>query len=140
MWSFAPIGAAAVEHNDNLSPPMVAVIVVCRSVGAEVVVDTKEIEGDAAVEAEVVVVVVEVAGKELYEQDVDKSIKIYRPLDKSWCEGWVKSFDNILGKHLVRYKDANEELLNLAEERIEWVALPVMNKFSETAKDFSGRR
>lgn len=41
----------------------------------------------------------------------------------------MKSFDNILGKHLVQYRDANEELLNLAEERIEWVALPVMKKF-----------
>lgn len=71
------------------------------------------------------------SAKKLYDEQevVDKSIKVYRPFDKSWCEGRVKSFNEILGKHLVQYEDANEELLNLSEEKIEWVAVPVMKKF-----------
>ncbi|KAL2535241.1 DNA mismatch repair protein MSH6 [Forsythia ovata] len=68
------------------------------------------------------------------EEVVDKRIKVYCPLDKSWYEGWVKSFDNILGKHLVQYEDANEELLNLSEEKIEWVAVSVKKKFRRLRK------
>ncbi|KAL2510487.1 DNA mismatch repair protein MSH6 [Abeliophyllum distichum] len=75
------------------------------------------------------------SAKKLYGQDVvDKRIKVYCPLDKSWYEGWVKSFDNILGKHLVQYEDANEELLNLSEEQIEWVAVSVKKKFRRLRK------
>lgn len=52
---------------------------------------------------------------------VGKRIKVYWPLDKSWYQGFVKSFDNEAGKHLVQYDDAEEELLNLETEKIEWV-------------------
>ncbi|CAK9175562.1 unnamed protein product, partial [Ilex paraguariensis] len=63
-------------------------------------------------------------GKEV----VDKRIRVYWPLDKTWYEGFVKSFDKISGKHLVQYDDAEEELLDLGEEKVEWVGEPV-NKF-----------
>lgn len=52
---------------------------------------------------------------------VDMRIRVYWPLDKSWYEGCVKSFDKISGKHLVQYDDAEEEMLNLLEEKIEWI-------------------
>ncbi|CAA0843178.1 DNA mismatch repair protein MSH6 [Striga hermonthica] len=41
---------------------------------------------------------------------VDRRIKVYWPLDKSWYEGCLKSFDKISGKHLVQYDDGEEEL------------------------------
>ncbi|KAH7862176.1 hypothetical protein Vadar_001089 [Vaccinium darrowii] len=60
--------------------------------------------------------------KSLYgDEVVNKRIKIYWPLDKSWYEGSVKSFDKISGKHLIQYDDATEELLDLAKEKVEWV-------------------
>lgn len=46
---------------------------------------------------------------------------MYWPLDKSWYEGFVKSFDKKRSKHLVQYDDAEEELLELGKEKIEWV-------------------
>ncbi|KAH7516977.1 hypothetical protein FEM48_Zijuj09G0013300 [Ziziphus jujuba var. spinosa] len=52
---------------------------------------------------------------------VGKRIKVYWPLDKSWYQGFVKSFDKDAGKHLVQYDDAEEEMLNLENENIEWV-------------------
>lgn len=52
---------------------------------------------------------------------VGKRIKVYWPLDKSWYEGRVKLFDEKAGKHLVQYDDAEEELLVLGNEEIEWV-------------------
>ncbi|KAG8389557.1 hypothetical protein BUALT_Bualt02G0241600 [Buddleja alternifolia] len=52
---------------------------------------------------------------------VDRRIKVFWPLDKSWYEGCVKSFDKISGKHLVQYDDAEEEMINLSEEKIEWI-------------------
>ncbi|CAK9152913.1 unnamed protein product [Ilex paraguariensis] len=67
--------------------------------------------------------------KKLYGKEVvDKRIRVYWPLDKTWYEGFVKSFDKISGKHLVQYDDAEEELLDLGEEKVEWVGEPV-NKF-----------
>lgn len=33
----------------------------------------------------------------------------------------MKSFDEVRGKHLVQYEDAEEEVLDLEKERIEWV-------------------
>lgn len=51
-------------------------------------------------------------------------------MDQCWYEGCVKHFDEIAGKHLVLYDDAEEELLNLSREKIEWpVAEPVLKKF-----------
>lgn len=52
---------------------------------------------------------------------VERRIRVYWPLDKSWYEGCVKSFDKLSGKHLVLYNDFEEETLNLSEENIEWV-------------------
>jgi len=52
---------------------------------------------------------------------VNRRIRVYWPLDKTWYEGCVKSFDKVSGKHLVEYDDADEELLDLSKEKIEWV-------------------
>ncbi|KAM1058270.1 hypothetical protein EV2_032353 [Malus domestica] len=52
---------------------------------------------------------------------VGKRIKVYWPLDKSWYEGYVKCFNKYSGKHLVQYDDAEEEMLDLEMEKIEWV-------------------
>ncbi|KAK4418061.1 DNA mismatch repair protein MSH6 [Sesamum alatum] len=59
---------------------------------------------------------------------VDRRIRVYWPLDKSWYEGCVKSFDKISGKHLVQYDDAEEEMLNLLEEKIQWIEEPAKKK------------
>lgn len=50
-------------------------------------------------------------------------------MDKCWYEGCVKSFDKSSGKHLVQYDDEEEEMLNLSQERIEWIETPVVTKF-----------
>lgn len=42
-------------------------------------------------------------------------------MDKAWYEGCVISFDEVTGKHLVRYDDDEEETLDIAKEKIEWV-------------------
>lgn len=56
---------------------------------------------------------------------MDKRVKVYWPLDKAWYEGCVKSFDSKSGEHLVKYDDGDEEMIDLAEEKIEWVKEPV---------------
>ncbi|XP_076896230.1 DNA mismatch repair protein MSH6-like isoform X2 [Bidens hawaiensis] len=50
---------------------------------------------------------------------VNRRIRVYWPLDKSWYEGCVKSFDKSTGKHLVQYDDSEEELLDLSKEKVE---------------------
>lgn len=60
---------------------------------------------------------------------MNRRVRVYWPLDKSWYVGCVKSFDKISGKHLVQYEDAEEELLDLTQEKIEWVAEEVSGKF-----------
>lgn len=68
--------------------------------------------------------------KKSYGEDVvGRRIKIYWPLDKSWYEGSVKLFDKDANKHLVEYDDAEEELLDLGREKIEWVEKSVKKKF-----------
>ncbi|KAL3849679.1 hypothetical protein ACJIZ3_011561 [Penstemon smallii] len=70
------------------------------------------------------------SGKKLYGPEVvDRRIRVYWPLDKSWYEGCVKSFDKVSGKHLVQYDDAQEERLNISEEKIEWIEEPAKKKF-----------
>lgn len=65
--------------------------------------------------------------KPSYGQEVvGRRIKVYWPLDKSWYEGCVRSFDKLTGKHVVLYDDDEEESLDLAKENIEW--------FEETVK------
>ncbi|KAL7151089.1 hypothetical protein ABFS83_04G007600 [Erythranthe nasuta] len=59
---------------------------------------------------------------------VDRRVKVYWPLDKSWYEGCVKSFDKTSGKHCVQYDDADEEMLNLSEEKIELIEEPAKKK------------
>ncbi|KAF5181247.1 Dna mismatch repair protein muts [Thalictrum thalictroides] len=62
------------------------------------------------------------SAKKLYKEDVvGKRIRVYWPLDHSWYEGYVKSFDDLSGKHLIQYDDAEEEVLDLNKEKIEWV-------------------
>ncbi|KAF8387740.1 hypothetical protein HHK36_026394 [Tetracentron sinense] len=62
------------------------------------------------------------SAKRLYgEEVVGKRVRVYWPLDKSWYEGLVKSFDKLSGNHLVQYDDAEEENLDLGKEKIEWV-------------------
>ncbi|CAH9088471.1 unnamed protein product [Cuscuta epithymum] len=68
--------------------------------------------------------------KTLYQQEVlNRRIRVYWPLDNCWYEGSVKSFDKTLGKHLVHYDDAEEEMLDLSQERIELIETPVAKKF-----------
>ncbi|KAL6525912.1 hypothetical protein OROMI_030307 [Orobanche minor] len=59
---------------------------------------------------------------------LDRRIKVYWPLDQSWYEGCVKSFDKISGKHLVQYDDGDEEMINLSEEKTEWIEEPAKKK------------
>ncbi|PIA61132.1 hypothetical protein AQUCO_00300566v1, partial [Aquilegia coerulea] len=60
--------------------------------------------------------------KKLYKENVvGKRIRVYWPLDDSWYEGYVKSLDDLSGKHLIQYDDAEEEVLDLNKEKIEWV-------------------
>ncbi|KAI6674542.1 hypothetical protein NL676_002448 [Syzygium grande] len=61
-----------------------------------------------------------------------RRIRVYWPLDGAWYEGCVTSFDEGSGKHLVQYDDAEEELLDLGRERIEWI--------EESAKKFKRLR
>lgn len=56
---------------------------------------------------------------------VNRRVRVYWPLDQSWYEGCVRSFDKITGKHLVQYDDAEEECLDIDKEKIEWVEEPV---------------
>ncbi|XP_076905467.1 DNA mismatch repair protein MSH6-like [Bidens hawaiensis] len=50
---------------------------------------------------------------------VNRRIRVYWPLDKSWYEGCVKLYDESTGKHLVQYDDLEEELLDLSNEKVE---------------------
>ncbi|XP_020698156.2 DNA mismatch repair protein MSH6-like [Dendrobium catenatum] len=52
---------------------------------------------------------------------VGKRIRVYWPLDKSWYEGHVRSFDEASGKHVIQYDDGEEEFLDMEKEKIEWV-------------------
>lgn len=61
------------------------------------------------------------AAKSYGEEVLNKRIKVYWPLDKSWYEGSVKSYNKITGKHLVQYDDSEEESLDLTKEKIQWV-------------------
>ncbi|KAK1294157.1 DNA mismatch repair protein MSH6 [Acorus calamus] len=62
------------------------------------------------------------AAKSYSGEVVGRRVRVFWPLDKSWYEGCVRSFDEASGKHVVQYDDAEEETLDLGKERIEWVA------------------
>ncbi|XP_020269979.1 DNA mismatch repair protein MSH6 isoform X2 [Asparagus officinalis] len=59
--------------------------------------------------------------KSFSEDVVGKKISVFWPLDKTWYDGHVKSFNKLTGKHLIQYEDAEEEVLDLEKEKIEWV-------------------
>ncbi|CAI0425114.1 unnamed protein product [Linum tenue] len=63
---------------------------------------------------------------------VAKRVRVYWPLDKAWYEGCVKMYDKGSGKHLIQYDDAEEELLDLGKEKVEWI--------EESAKKFKRLR
>ncbi|KAK1281168.1 DNA mismatch repair protein MSH6 [Acorus gramineus] len=62
------------------------------------------------------------AAKSYSGEVVGRRVRVFWPLDESWYEGCVRSFDEASGKHVVQYDDAEEETLVLGKERIEWVA------------------
>ncbi|KAF7804917.1 DNA mismatch repair protein MSH6 [Senna tora] len=70
---------------------------------------------------------------------VGRRIKVYWPLDKAWYEGCVRSFDKLTGKHLVLYDDDEEESLELAKEKIEWVQENV-KKLKRLRRGFSASK
>ncbi|KAF9607275.1 hypothetical protein IFM89_033482 [Coptis chinensis] len=77
--------------------------------------------------------------KKMYgEEVVGKRVKVYWPLDKNWYEGIVKNFDDLSGKHLVQYDDAEEELLDFQDEKIEWVVEEVKVKSFRRLKRSNG--
>ena len=76
-----------------------------------------------------------VYGKEV----VEKRVRVYWPMDKSWYEGCVKSYDDESKKHLIQYDDFEEELLDLSNEKIEWVE-PCVQKFKRLRRGSLGFR
>ncbi|KAJ6343741.1 hypothetical protein OIU76_005481 [Salix suchowensis] len=60
-------------------------------------------------------------------------------MDKSWYEGCVKSYDDESKKHLIQYDDFEEELLDLSNEKIEWVE-PCVKKFKRLRRGSLGFR
>ncbi|KAJ6873357.1 hypothetical protein NC651_032282 [Populus alba x Populus x berolinensis] len=76
-----------------------------------------------------------VYGKEV----VERRVRVYWPLDKSWYEGRVKSYDDESKKHLIQYDDSEEELLDLSNEKIEWVE-PCVEKFKRLRRGSLGFR
>ncbi|CAL1379465.1 unnamed protein product [Linum trigynum] len=74
-----------------------------------------------------------VTAEKSYGNDVvAKRVRVYWPLDKAWYEGCVKMYDKGSGKHLIQYDDAEEELLDLGKEKVEWI--------EESAKKFKRLR
>ncbi|KAL5863022.1 hypothetical protein ACOSQ3_000536 [Xanthoceras sorbifolium] len=70
------------------------------------------------------------------EEVVGKRIRVYWPLDKTWYEGCVKSFDKENNKHLIQYEDDEEESLDLGKEKIEWVQ-PSVSRFKRLRRGSS---
>ncbi|KAK9141541.1 hypothetical protein Syun_010941 [Stephania yunnanensis] len=59
--------------------------------------------------------------KEFDERVVASKIKVWWPLDQSFYEGIISSYDPVTKKHKVSYCDGDEETLNLRMERWEFV-------------------
>lgn len=70
---------------------------------------------------------------------MERRVRVYWPLDKSWYEGLVKSYDDESKKHLIQYDDCEEELLDLSNEKIEWVE-PCVKKFKRLRRGSLGFR
>ena len=52
---------------------------------------------------------------------VGERLRVYWPMDNTWYEGRVKSYDKSTKRHVVIYDDGEEECLLLAHEKIEWI-------------------
>ncbi|KAL3604775.1 hypothetical protein D5086_005634 [Populus alba] len=61
-----------------------------------------------------------VYGKEVV---VIRRVRVSWPLDKSWYEDCVKSYDDESKNHLIQYDDSEEDLLDLINEKIEKIVL-----------------
>ncbi|KAM0952719.1 putative DNA mismatch repair protein MutS/MSH [Dioscorea sansibarensis] len=62
------------------------------------------------------------AGITSYKEEViGTRVRVFWPLDKAWYEGSVRSYDEVSGKHTVQYDDAEEEILDLGSEKIEFL-------------------
>ncbi|KAJ0987201.1 hypothetical protein J5N97_005557 [Dioscorea zingiberensis] len=62
-----------------------------------------------------------VGSKSYKEEVIGRRIRVFWPLDKAWYEGSVRSYDEVSGKHTVQYDDAEEEILDLGSEKIEFL-------------------
>ncbi|XP_048139483.1 sister chromatid cohesion protein PDS5 homolog C-like isoform X2 [Rhodamnia argentea] len=52
---------------------------------------------------------------------VGQKIKVWWPLDKTFYDGLIQSYDPIIKKHKVLYDDGDKETLNLEKERWEFI-------------------
>ncbi|KAK3269265.1 hypothetical protein CYMTET_19506 [Cymbomonas tetramitiformis] len=53
---------------------------------------------------------------------VGRRLKVWWPQDEVWYEGTVEAYDTAIGLHDIRYDDNEVEKVNLAYEKIEWLA------------------
>ncbi|KAF1865829.1 hypothetical protein Lal_00021830 [Lupinus albus] len=56
---------------------------------------------------------------------VGSRIKVWWPMDKTFYEGVVESYDPVKGKHKILYADGEVEVLNLKKQRWEVIAVDV---------------
>ncbi|KAH9623043.1 hypothetical protein KSS87_003545 [Heliosperma pusillum] len=61
------------------------------------------------------------SNEEFGEQVVGRRIRVFWGLDREWDQGCVKAYDKSVGKHLVEYDDADDELIDLKKEKFEWL-------------------
>ncbi|KAJ1410041.1 hypothetical protein SESBI_22276 [Sesbania bispinosa] len=62
---------------------------------------------------------------------VGRRIKVWWPLDKTFYEGVIDSYDPVRGKHKILYADGDEEVLNLKKQRWELVDVDVSSDEAE---------
>ncbi|CAL0325916.1 unnamed protein product [Lupinus luteus] len=63
--------------------------------------------------------------RDLGDSLVGSRIKVWWPLDKTFYEGVVDSYDPVKGKHKILYADGEMEVLNLKRQRWEVIAVDV---------------
>ncbi|KAJ1429183.1 Armadillo-type fold [Sesbania bispinosa] len=68
---------------------------------------------------------------ELRNSLVGRRIKVWWPLDKTFYEGVIDSYDPVRGKHKILYADGDEEVLNLKKQRWELVDVDVSSGEAE---------
>ncbi|CAM8892335.1 unnamed protein product [Rhodiola kirilowii] len=76
---------------------------------------------------------------------LNKRIKVFWPLDKSWYIGLVKDYDPIKKQHHVKYEDREEEWIDLRGERFKLLLFPSeipckAEKTRSTVKDSQSER